>query len=110
MGGPHNLGAVNSFLFNLFSDKDLIPIPFQSILAPWIAKRRTPKIIEQYAKIGGGSPIRMWTEKQGEMLEKVMDKISPDTAPHKSYVAFRYADPLTNEAVEKMKADGIKRF
>jgi hypothetical protein len=33
-----------SFLRNLFSDGDIIPLPFQSILAPWIAKRRTPRI------------------------------------------------------------------
>ncbi len=30
-------------------------------------------------------------------------------APHKSYVAFRYAAPLTNEALEKMKEDGVER-
>lgn len=30
-------------------------------------------------------------------------------APHKSYVAFRYADPLTKDALEQMKADGINR-
>ena len=30
-------------------------------------------------------------------------------APHKPYVAFRYAAPLTEETYEKMKADGIKR-
>ncbi|KAI8897065.1 hypothetical protein BC833DRAFT_527524 [Globomyces pollinis-pini] len=109
MGGPHNLKAVEPFLFNLFSDGDLIPIPFQNYLAPWIAKRRTPSIVDQYDKIGGGSPIRMWSEKQGELLAKKMDILSPETAPHKSYVAFRYADPLTKEAIEAIKADGVKR-
>lgn len=109
MGGPHNLDAVEPFLFNLFSDNDLIPIPFQSHLAPWIAKRRTPKIRDQYAKIGGGSPIRMWTEKQGAELEKRLDFLSPSTAPHKSYIGFRYAAPLTQESLEKMKNDGVER-
>ncbi|KAH9275062.1 hypothetical protein BASA83_002776 [Batrachochytrium salamandrivorans] len=65
MGGPHTLQEVEPFLFNLFSDKDLIPLPFQAQLAPFITRRRTPKIQEQYAQIGGGSPIRMWTERQG---------------------------------------------
>jgi ferrochelatase len=116
MGGPHDLEHVEPFLTNLFSDHDLIPIPFQSQIAPWIAKRRTPQIKEQYSKIGGGSPIRMWTEKQGELLAKSMDEISPDTgnialmiAPHKSYVGFRYAAPLTGESVAEMKADGVER-
>jgi ferrochelatase len=104
-----DLDHVEPFLFNLFSDGDLIPIPFQSKLAPWIAKRRTPKIKDQYAKIGGGSPIRMWTEKQGDFLAQEMDKISPETAPHKSYVAFRYAAPLTNESLQQMIHDGVER-
>jgi protoporphyrin/coproporphyrin ferrochelatase len=57
MGGPSTVSEVNSFLTNLFSDGDLIPLPFQSALAPWIAKRRTPQIEKQYSDIGGGSPI-----------------------------------------------------
>ena len=47
MGGPHTLQEVEPFLFRLFSDKDLIPLPFQSQLAPFISKRRTPKIKDQ---------------------------------------------------------------
>jgi protoporphyrin/coproporphyrin ferrochelatase len=48
-------------------------------LGPLIARRRTPSIQEQYAKIGGGSPIKMWTEKQGEGLIKLLDQMSPST-------------------------------
>lgn len=48
-------------------------------MAPFIAKRRTPKIQEQYKQIGGGSPIRKWTEKQGNEMVKILDKISPQT-------------------------------
>lgn len=32
-----------------------------------------------------------------------------EIAPHKHYIAFRYANPLTPEALEAMKADGIER-
>lgn len=95
---------------NLFSDKDLIPLPFQSYLAPWIARRRTPSIKIQYDKIGGGSPIRMWTEKQGLKLVEKLNEISPASAPHQSYVAFRYAAPLTEESLLKIKSDGLKRY
>lgn len=65
LGGPEKLSDVHDFLLRLFSDRDLIKLPFQKYLAPFIAKRRTPKIQDQYSKIGGGSPIKMWTEKQG---------------------------------------------
>lgn len=78
-------------------------------MAPLIARRRTPKIEEQYAKIGGGSPILKWTREQGAGMVKILDEISPSTAPHKPYVAFRYTNPLTEECIEEMKRDGVKR-
>lgn len=38
---------------------------------------------------------------------KILDKISPETAPHKPYVAFRYANPLTEDVYRQMLADGF---
>lgn len=49
------------------------------VLGPRIAQRRTPKIQEQYNKIGGGSPIKRWTETQGRGMVKLLDQISPET-------------------------------
>ncbi len=79
LGGPETLDGVYDFLLRLFSDRDIIPLPFQQYLAPWIAKRRTPRIQEQYAKIGGGSPILSWTKKQGTAMAKLLDELSPET-------------------------------
>ncbi|KAL5524171.1 hypothetical protein ACEPAG_8344 [Sanghuangporus baumii] len=109
MGGPSTVPEVHNFLKNLFSDHDLIPLPFQRVLAPLIARRRTPKIEEQYSAIGGGSPILRYTKLQGEAMCALLDELSPESAPHKSYVAFRYARPLTDDACEEMKKDGVKR-
>lgn len=109
MGGPSTLDEVGDFLSRLFHDKDLIPLPAQNQLAPFIATRRTPKIIEQYRKIGGGSPIRMWTEYQGEQMIKLLDQMCPESAPHKYYVGFRYANPLTEDTLKQMEEDGIER-
>ncbi|XP_002734283.2 ferrochelatase, mitochondrial-like [Saccoglossus kowalevskii] len=109
MGGPETVSEVYDFLHRLFSDRDIIPLPFQSKLAPWIAKRRTPKIIEQYKRIGGGSPIKKWTHKQGESLVKLLDEMSPYTAPHKYYIGFRYVNPLTEDTIEQIQRDGIER-
>ena len=78
MGGPRNSEEVHEFLGNLFADRDIIKLPVQHKvrqnlqtfskshfqLGPWIAKRRTPSIIEKYNEIGGGSPIFDWTDKQ----------------------------------------------
>ena len=90
------------------SDGDLIPLGrLQSYIGPLLATRRTPKIQKQYAAIGGGSPIRRWSEFQNAEMCKILDKISPETAPHKPYVAFRYANPLTEEMYTKMLEDGF---
>ncbi|KAG2016725.1 hypothetical protein GB937_006205 [Aspergillus fischeri] len=108
MGGPSKTDEVEDFLSRLFADGDLIPLGrLQSYLGPLIAKRRTPKIQRQYSDIGGGSPIRKWSEYQCEEMCKLLDKINPETAPHKPYVAFRYADPLTEEMYTKLLEDGF---
>lgn len=52
---------------------------FLSKLGPFIAKRRTPKIQEQYSKIGGGSPIKKWTTLQGEGMVRLLDDMCPET-------------------------------
>ena len=39
---------------------------------------------------------------------KILDKISPDTAPHKPYIGFRYANPLTEETLDLMEKDGVE--
>ncbi|PFH51482.1 hypothetical protein AMATHDRAFT_142509 [Amanita thiersii Skay4041] len=109
MGGPATVAETHDFLKNLFSDGDLIPLPFQRVLAPLIARRRTPKIEQQYTDIGGGSPILKYTQLQGEGMAKLLDELNPETAPHKAYVAFRYANPLTEVTARQMKADGVKR-
>lgn len=109
MGGPKDLDEVGSFLHNLFTDTDLIQMPFQSILAPLIAKRRTPSIRDLYRDIGGKSPIYEYTERQGEAMCTILDQISPSTAPHKHYTAFRYVEPRAKTALQQMKEDGVER-
>ncbi|KAF2763520.1 ferrochelatase-domain-containing protein [Pseudovirgaria hyperparasitica] len=108
MGGPSTTDEVGDFLSRLFQDGDLIPLGrLQNYLGKFISARRTPKIKKQYAEIGGGSPIRKWSEHQGAEMCKILDKISPDTAPHKPYVAFRYASPLTEDMYERLFQDGF---
>ena len=42
-------------------------------------------------------------------MAALLDELHPATAPHKAYVAFRYARPLTDATAAQMKADGVKR-
>jgi ferrochelatase len=100
LGGPDSLDAVEPFLANIFSDRDIFKLPFQNSLAKFIAKKRAPKVIEEYKLIGGKSPIGKWTELQRKMLEENLKKqdIEADV-----FIAMRYWNPLTKEAVEKVE-------
>lgn len=109
LGGPATLDAVEPFLLRLFADREIIQLPFQSRLGPFIAKRRAPKVAKLYEAIGGGSPILSFSEAQGAALVSRLDQVSPETAPHKAYVAFRYATPLSEDALRAMAADGVTR-
>ncbi|KAI5303848.1 ferrochelatase hem15, partial [Ascosphaera pollenicola] len=110
MGGPSTTDEVGDFLTRLFTDGDIIQFGyFQNFIGSMISRRRTPTIQKHYKEIGGGSPIRKWSEYQATEMCKILDKTSPATAPHKPYVAFRYAAPLTEETYNKLLEDGFGR-
>jgi ferrochelatase len=108
LGGPANLAEVEPFLLELFADREIIRLPMQRWLGPFIARRRAPKVRGLYEKIGGGSPILRYTEAQGRGMVERLDRLSPDTAPHGYYVAFRYAQPKSEDALRAMAADGVE--
>jgi ferrochelatase len=109
LGGPDSLDAVEPFLFNLFSDPDIIDFPgsflFRKRLAKIISTRRSPGVIKQYEKIGGKSPIKEHTLKQAALLEERLNL----HVPAEVVVAMRYWKPSTEEAIEALIAEGSKR-
>ncbi len=109
MGGPRTLDDVGPFLLRLFEDREIIQLPMQGFLGPFIAKRRTPSVQALYDAIGGGSPILEWTEKQGQGMVERLDARAPETAPHRFYVAFRYTEPFAEDALRRMREDGVER-
>jgi protoporphyrin/coproporphyrin ferrochelatase len=109
LGGPATLDQVEPFLLDLFADREIIQLPFQNWLGPFIARRRTPKVRDLYAHIGGGSPILRLTEAQGHGMVERLDRIAPETAPHGFYIAFRYIQPRSEDALRAMDADGVER-
>jgi ferrochelatase len=109
LGGPATLDDVEPFLLELFADREIIQLPLQRWLGPFIARRRTPKVRRLYAAIGGGSPILRYTQAQGRGMVERLDRLSPVTAPHRFYVAFRYTRPNSEDALKAMHADGIER-
>jgi protoporphyrin/coproporphyrin ferrochelatase len=109
LGGPETVEDVGPFLEALFADREIIQLPFQKVLGPFIARRRTPAVQELYRGIGGGSPILRWTREQGQGMVERLDRLSPETGPHRFYVAFRYIAPTSEDALRQMKADGVRR-
>lgn len=108
LGGPDSLETVQTFLENLFSDPDIFKIPiFQKSIAKFIAKRRAPKVVEEYRLIGGKSPIGEWTELQRSMLEKSLNK---DEELFDVFIAMRYFKPYTNETIKKVQEKNYEKI
>ncbi len=109
LGGPDSLEAVEPFLYNLFVDPDIINFPGSFLFREWLAKlissKRHPRIQEQYKQIGGKSPLKAHTLEQADLLEKKLN----EKIPAKVYVAMRYWHPFTEEALDEIEIDGIKK-
>ncbi|XP_004534290.1 ferrochelatase, mitochondrial [Ceratitis capitata] len=109
MGGPQHTDQVHEYLLRIMTDRDMIQLPVQSRLGPWIAQRRTAEVQKKYKEIGGGSPILKWTNLQGELMCKELDRKCPESAPHKHYVGFRYVNPLTEDTLKEIEKDSPER-
>jgi ferrochelatase len=107
LGGPDTLAAIEPFLYNLFCDPDIIDFPFARIgrkpLAKLISTTRARKVQHHYATIGGGSPIRRFTERQALALETQLGHHGLDV---RCFVAMRYWHPFTAEAIAQVLASG----
>ena len=105
LGGPDTLAAIEPFLYNLFCDPDIIDFPFARIgrkpLAKLISTTRARKVQHHYATIGGGSPIRHFTERQAIALETELSRRGRDA---RCFVAMRYWHPFTSEAIAQLRA------
>ena len=110
LGGPDQLDDVRPFLFNLFSDPEIIRLPFpwlQKPLAWLISTSRAKKSQENYRAIGGGSPLRRITEEQAQALQESLEQKGQEAG---IYIGMRYWHPFTEEAIAKIKRDRIDRL
>ena len=105
MGGPSNIDEVRPFLYNLFSDPDIIRLPFilkpfQKVLAWIIAKFRSPKTIEMYKSIGNGSPQLLITQKLAQKTEEILKNEGYNI---NCFVCMRYTSPRADEIVDLLE-------
>lgn len=110
LGGPEQLEDVRPFLYNLFSDPEIIRLPFRWLQRPlaWlISSLRTQKSEDNYREIGGGSPLRRITEEQAIALQ---DLLQQDGHEAQVYIGMRYWHPFTEEALERIKRDRVEEL
>lgn len=106
MGGPENPEDVTPFLYNLFSDREIIrlgPRFLQKPLAWYIARKRAPKSLKTYQKIGGGSPLIRITQEQAKALEKRLTEFGA----FQVLSAMRYCRPTAAQALAQLASAGI---
>lgn len=106
MGGPNSPDDVAPFLFNLFSDREIIqlgPPLLQKPIAWFISRRRAPKSRSIYGKIGGGSPLLTITLQQASALQSSLK----EEGDYIATVAMRYWPPFADEAVDLLLKQGV---
>jgi ferrochelatase len=108
LGGPDGPDAVQPFLKNLFSDPAIIrqPAPVRFFLSRLISRSRAASAKENYAKMGGGSPLLPETQRQATALDMEMQKRGLDA---KCFIAMRYWKPYAADAVREVKAWGATK-
>ena len=136
LGGPDSLQAVKPFLYNLFSDRQIIklgPEFLQKPIAWLISTTRHKKTEGFYSLIGGKSPILDITNAQAKALEAALNtrdegrgtrdeivrrlseqsersSIIPSALHFKVCVGMRYWHPLIEEVIPEIHNAGIRKL
>jgi ferrochelatase len=137
LGGPDSLEAVRPFLYNLFSDREIIQLgpPFMQKPIAWlISTMRSSKSRNMYRQIGGRSPILDITKAQAVALEKALNqgggtssaerrasndeqrttddarRPTSDVRRFKVYIGMRYWRPFIGDTVQDIIEDGIEHL
>lgn len=110
LGGPENLDEVPGFLYRLFADPDVIrvkPAILRKAIAASIAFARQRASRELYRSIGGGSPIRRWTEAQAAGVEERLRSAGKSAVIR---AAMNCSNPMVEDVVRDLFSQGVRRF
>ena len=112
MGGPYNQDLIKPFLINLFSDPDIIRLPFfikplQGFVARMITRKRLTFVKDNYKLIGGGSPIFKHTVGLAKNIFTSLESMNVDAD-----VTFvmRYSEPRADKVIPILTKRGIKQL
>ncbi len=107
MGGASTIQEIKPFLYHLFSDRLILPLPspLRIPLAWLISRTRYYLVKKRYDRIGG-SPLLDITMEQAKALKGVLEE---DGIEAQVEVGMRYSPPFIYQAVERLKDKGVKR-
>ncbi len=106
LGGPDSREAIQPFLYNFFTDPNIIrvPQPFRSMIAALIAFRRSRKEAGvSYDRLGNVSPLLLNSQAQAVALENHLAE-NYKAATYKTFIAMRYWHPMSEQVVAEVKA------
>jgi len=103
LGGPDRPEAIKPFLLNLFRDPAILRVPFfiRPLLAQVIAMARVKPATENYAILGGKSPLLELTQEQARALEGAL--ADPEIEA-RCFIAMRYWHPFSLQTAAEVKA------
>jgi ferrochelatase len=110
LGGPERLEDVRPFLYNLFSDPEIIRVkftPLRKAIALAIATLRRKKSEGYYVQIGGGSPLRRLTEQQAKALQDELRGRGQDV---QTFVGMITWHPFFQEALQQVERAVLDRL
>ena len=110
LGAPNSMKSVEPFLYNLFNDPAIIPLPtiFRTPLAKLLSWWRAKFASQIYTELGGSSPLLENTEAQTQALEKTLKSVL-DEHEVRCFVAMRYWKPLLEETYAEIQSWGADR-
>lgn len=104
LGGPDRRESISPFLYNFFTDRNIIglPFPFRHMLAVLIAFRRSRKEAgNSYSILNWVSPLLSNTMAQAQALEAALNNGSQII--FKTFICMRYWHPMAMDVAREVK-------
>jgi ferrochelatase len=104
-GGPNKASDVKPFLYNFFSDKNIITLnrPLRDLVKFLIVNLKWKNSVKNYSlmQYDGGSPLLQNTKNQVNAVQNLLEKMN-DGNEYKCFVGMRYWHPFISESMTKI--------
>ena len=105
MGGPNNLDEVEMFLYNMFSDKNILTMNryIRALIREIIIFNRIEEVKDNFVEnLDGKSPLPELTNLLIEKLKRELDMLI--------FPAMRYVPPFATDALKESQESGVEEL